>query len=384
MKTCRACGKTLPIQKFDSIRKGERRGTCRACRRKRKGLIVVDDPALTPLAQAQQERAKAQERADTRTQLKAALDEADRLQRELDAVTRVQAQGPEIVVYERAIWERGDAVPVAVASDWHVEEPVIRDSVHGLNEYNLEVARSRAEHFFRNFLRLVDIVARDSKVTTILIELLGDFFSGWIHEELLANTLLAPADAAIFCRDLWISGIDFLLRESSYVIAGDMIPGNHGRMTRQMHFGNPVGTSLESVMYHAIADHYRDNPRVKLVVSKQAMIYRPVFERFKLRLIHGYETKYNGGVGGLTIPLNKAIAQWDQGVRADLTVLGHYHQFLDGGRFLVNGSMIGFNLYAQAIKASFEEPRQAFFLINARNGGTKSIVAPIWLDKAGA
>src|SRR6185312_13930358 len=161
-----------------------------------------------------------------------------------------------------------------------------------------------------------------------------------------------------------------------------MMSGNHGRMPEKMHFSDPVGTSLESFMYHAVCDRYEGNPRVQIRVSPAAMVYERFYERFNMRLIHGYETKYNGGVGGLTIPLNKAVTQWDKGIKADLTVLGHYHQFFDGGNFLVNGSLIGYNTYAEAIKASYEEPRQAFFLVHARKGGQKSIVAPIWLDDA--
>jgi hypothetical protein len=89
---------------------------------------------------------------------------------------------------------------------------------------------------------------------------------------------------------------------------------------------------------------------------------------------------YGGGVGGLTIPLNKAIAQWDRAMKADLTLVHHFHQRFDGGHFLVNGSLIGYNTYAQAIKAAFEEAQQQFFLIHARGGGQKSGVFPIWLD----
>jgi hypothetical protein len=225
------------------------------------------------------------------------------------------------------------------------------------------------------------MMARDSKIDTIFIAALGDFFSGWIHEELLANTSLPPGEAARFVVGLWHSGIDFLLRESSYVIDGEMIPGNHGRMTKQVHHGDPTGTSLETLAYHAMLSRYDGNPRVRIHVAEHAMVYRRFFERLTVRLIHGYEVKYQGGVGGITIPLHKAIAQWDVGVRAQLTLLGHYHQFFDGGSFLCNGSLIGYNTFAQAIKARFEEARQAFCLLHARGGGEKSVVAPIWLDE---
>jgi uncharacterized Zn finger protein (UPF0148 family) len=382
-KTCTKCGVARYHEKGRSV--------CDHCRKKGTPAAPPMAPAappmapaapVDPLATAYEQRAAQQAQNATRAQRNALLDENLRLKSELAEFTRFWDRAPEIVVYDKPKHERSDATAVGIASDWHVEEPVDRASVHGLNEFNLDIARSRSEHFFKNLLRLTDIMARETKITTLYIPALGDFFSGWIHEELLANALLAPGDAALFCKGLWFSGIDFLLRESTYQLESDMIPGNHGRMTKTMHFGNPTGTSLETVMYHSIADRYWQNPRVRFNVSRQAMVYRRFYERFNMRLIHGYETRYLGGIGGLTTPLRKALAQWNNPIRADLTVLGHYHQFFDGGDFLVNGSLIGYNLYAQNIKASYEEPRQAFFLVHARNGGQKSVTAPIWLDSA--
>lgn len=329
---------------------------------------------------ATQERQHERAKRDLKAEHTGLLEENERLQRELDAI-RDAMRPPEIIVYDQPQWERMDALALVLGSDWHCEEKVVGEAVHKLNEYNLDIAKERSRLFFTHLLRLTDIFAKESRVTTIFMAWLGDLFTGWIHEELMAATILAPADACRFVKGLIVSGIEFLLRESSYILDGVMIPGNHGRMTKTMSFTNPTGTSLETVMYESVVDHFRDNPRVRFEVSEHAMRYRTFFENFVVRFIHGYEVKYNGGIGGITIPLNKAIAQWDVGVRASLTCLGHYHQFFDGGNFLVNGSMIGFNAYAQAIKAKFEKPQQAFALIHAHGGGTKSAVAPIWLDE---
>ncbi len=302
--------------------------------------------------------------------LKALLHEKGKLQR-----------SPNILIYDKAKDERCDLVACALASDWHVEELVESAAVHGLNEYNPDIARERGRRFFQNLLKLTDIVARDSKVTTIWLGLLGDFFSGHIHEELMASTAMAPGDAAQLAKEIICSGIDFLLRESSYVIEGDCIPGNHGRMTKKVWTSDPTGTSLETFMYRAITDRYHSEPRVRLQVAEHAMVYRPFFESFMMRLIHGYEISYGGGVGGITIPIRKALAQWNIAKRASVTCLGHFHQRLDGGDHMVNGSLIGYSEYAQVIKASFERPVQSFFTVHARHGGEKGLVAPIWLDE---
>lgn len=348
---------------------------CQTCKAKWKAA----QKGIDPLKSAEQRNRASAQTAVLQREHKALFKENEALKTKIEELIKAR-KAPSVIVYKQAVHLRSDAVAMAVMSDWHVEEPVIKETVHGLNEYNLDIAKSRSENFFKNLLRLTDIMAKDTKITTIYLPMLGDFFSGWIHKELMATTLLSPGSAAHYCKGLIVSGIEFLLRESNYIIESDMIPGNHGRMTDHVFFGDPTGTSLETVMYYLIAERFHDNPRVQFRVSQQAMVYKQFFENFHVRLIHGYEVKYGGGVGGLTIPLNKAIAQWDKAVRASLTVLGHFHQFFDGGNFLANGSLIGYNTFAQAIKANYEEPKQAFALIHARGGGEKSIVAPIWLD----
>lgn len=288
-------------------------------------------------------------------------------------------QTPTFIVYDKRKDARSDATANAVASDWHIEEPVDPAAVNGLNAYDLDVARTRAENFFRHTLKLTTIFAREQTIKRIDLKVLGDMFSGWIHEELLANTLLAPADAANEFVSMFVSGVRHLLDESPFDVTGIMIPGNHGRLTHKMHIGNPTGTSLETLAYRAIARAFEGEPRVQLEVANHAMVYRPFYERFVERALHGYEVKYGGGVGGLTIPLNKKIASWNTASRANLTVLGHFHQKFDGGSFLVNGSLIGYNQFAQAIGASYEQPQQLFYLVDARNGGEKTVVAPVFV-----
>jgi hypothetical protein len=89
-----------------------------------------------------------------------------------------------------------------------------------------------------------------------------------------------------------------------------------------------------------------------------------------IRFQHGHAIKYGGGVGGIYIPVNKAIAQWNKGRHADLDVFGHFHQARDGGNFICNGSNIGYNSFALSIKADYEQPRQQLFLMDKKRGRT--------------
>jgi hypothetical protein len=291
-------------------------------------------------------------------------------------------QGPQIVVYDRAKDERSDAIANAVLSDWHVDELVDRNAMHGRNEYNPDIAKQRAHRCFQNLLRLTDIFAKDSRITTISLKMLGDFFSGWIHEELLSSTAMAPGDAANFAQSLLVSGIQFLLDNGPYRVEAHCVPGNHGRMTERVHFNDPTGTSLETYMYAHVADWFRDEPRVSINVARTGVVYHRMFESFTERLIHGYEVRYAGGVGGISSPLKKWLYRADTFVKADMTVMGHFHTLNFDRKFLVNPSLIGFNRYAEANGFEFEPSAQMFWLVHARNGGEWSGLNPIWVDDA--
>jgi hypothetical protein len=267
-----------------------------------------------------------------------------------------------------------------LASDWHVEESVDSKNLHGLNEYNLDIAEERAKHFFQNLYALCEMMGKDVKIDTLLLALIGDFATNYLHPENQQTNLLPPSAAFKFAQDLLTSGIQFLLKESRYRLLIPCVPGNHGRMTQKMQIQNATGTSIETFMYHALASRFEGNPRVEFRISTGKVMYVPLFERFKLRLIHGDDIRYQGGVGGVTIPLLKWIARADEAIYADVTAFGHFHQRMAHRRFMGNGSLIGFNEYAQAIGASPEEPVQSFFLVDARNGGQASLTAPIWLD----
>jgi hypothetical protein len=72
------------------------------------------------------------------------------------------------------------------------------------------------------------------------------------------------------------------------------------------------------------------------------------------------------------------IAKWDQSVPADLDVFGHFHQYIDGGKWMCNGTFAGYSPFAVSLGASFAPPQQAFFLVEAERG--KTITSPIFLE----
>jgi len=165
----------------------------------------------------------------------------------------------------------------------------------------------------------------------------------------------------------WISeGIEFLLKNTKCDIDVVWRVGNHTRITKKVHISTENGNSLETMMFHHLRVHYRDNSRINFFMADGYLQYTELFDGYTICWHHGHGVKYQGGIGGLTIPMNKAISQWQKMKHADLYVSGHWHQFFDGGNFIVNGSMIGFSPYGVFNKFGFEPPKQAFFTVSKK------------------
>lgn len=305
------------------------------------------------------------------------LKENQKLRDEKQAILKLKEDPRPILIRPEHGNGTSEASAIALASDWHIEEEVRESEVNGLNRYTLEIAHERTTRFFQRFLRLVRMAQKDVLITNAVLALLGDFISGSIHDELMEINQLSPSDAIWEAQNIIVSGIDFLLNHSTLTLTIPCKSGNHGRTTKKVRHATEEGNSLESFMYRNLALHYAGEKRIRFIISDGYHIYLPIYD-FLSRFHHGHAINYGGGVGGIYIPVNKAIAQWNKSRQAYIDFFGHFHQARDGGNFISNGSAIGHNAYGVSIKADYEKPRQQFCMIDKKRG--KTIVAPILLD----
>jgi hypothetical protein len=264
----------------------------------------------------------------------------------------------------------GEAVAIVVASDWHVEENVKPETVNNTNDYTMAIAKRRSEKFFQHTLQLIEKEQHAVKIETLVLALIGDFFSGNIHDELMETCEVAPQDAMLFAQNLIASGIEFLLANSKLNILIPCCVGNHSRMTKKVHVSTEHGNSLEWAMYNFLAKYFSKEKRVTFVLSRSYHNYIDIFG-YVIRFHHGHAIQSGGGVGGLTIPVLKAIAKWDNDTKAYLDVFGHFHQLMHNAKFVINGSLIGDSPYGKRLGFT-GRPEQAFFLIDKKRGKTVS------------
>jgi hypothetical protein len=304
------------------------------------------------------------------------------LEKELDAMAsyrELTVQASEI--HPKLSSGTSESAAVVVWSDHHSEELVKPGQVSGKNEFNLEVYDRRFSQLVHGTLAWLGIEQQKTSIKTLVIALLGDYFTNSIHEDAAESNLLSPMDAAYNAQNHLVGGINYILEHTPSDLELLIVchSGNHARITKKQRIATETGNSLEHYMYYVMRDHYKGNPRVKFQIAEGYHSYVTFFDHYKIRFHHGHAIKYQGGVGGITISVNKAIAQWNKTTWADLDVFGHFHTKFDGGNFIANGSLIGYNPYAVFIKASYEKPSQTIFLVN-KKFMEKTMTAPIFLD----
>ena len=356
--------------------------TCVVCSRwiNRSHGLAPEMPAEALAA----DRQRTIERAEA-TGLKAkyaeALKQIEARDRELADVRAVNTRSIDPVRIVPSVGSKGDneASVVLMASDWHSEEIVNPATINYKNAHSLEIHKHRQERYWQKALGLIRLIEAGVKVPTIVLALLGDFITNEIHDaDSAENNALSPVDAIMMVEDEIAGGIYFLLNHTKAQIIVDTHSGNHARTTRKVRIANERGHSLEHYMYSHLARLFADEPRVTFRVNEGYHSFMNIYS-VPVRLHHGHAVNYQGGVGGITIPVNKAIAEWNKETTVALDLFGHFHRAFDGGNFVANGSMIGYNAFAKFIKAPYEVPKQMMLVIDKKHGRT--CTWPIYVQK---
>ncbi len=265
-------------------------------------------------------------------------------------------------------------------TDWHVEETVYKESTNGKNCFNLTEAEKRIKRFYQKIVKLIEWQNHLAPVVELWHPLLGDLISGYIHEELMESNSLSPTEACLFLQDMLCSGIDFLLKETKLPIFIPTCIGNHGRTTQRMHIKTGYKNSYEWLLYKTLANVYKKNKRVMWDVAQGYHNTQTIMGR-KVRFHHGDGLRYMGGIGGITIPINKAIAQWNKVEAVDFDIFGHWHTHLiNYPTWISCGSLMGYSEYSVSIKAEYQAPTQTFIVLDRRYGMTQAI--PVFLTPA--
>lgn len=342
----------------------------------KKPRSLLDEAAELPNAA----QLKAQRDAERQiANLKAQLDSERRKRQQAEAEVLIADQRADLAevlrdapgvptAYAKPMKSRGPATAIICMNDWHVEEKVDPRTINGLNEYNLTIAAARIKKAFQNSIKLLDSERSISKIRDAKLWLGGDLITGYIHEELAEENYLSPTEAVLFAQEKALDGIQTLLDHGGLDHLEVLCSwGNHGRTTRKPRTSTAYKTSYEWLMYQFLAKMFAKNPRVRFTIATSYHTYVDVQGK-TVRLHHGDKLKYQGGVGGLTIPVEKAIAAWNKSRQADLDIFGHWHQALFAPRWICCNCIIGTSSYGlNDVKAPHAPPSQTLIVVAANH-----------------
>jgi hypothetical protein len=382
MKVCATCGEPKQLGDYPVRENGRIRAHCRGCynayRRGSKSLVAAaSGPAPTaprvrhveePIEVIDEHRLKkrVRELEEQNRNLLAELSAGGDYHEVVREVLARQHKAPAAQIRPRERKSKTlEATPLVLASDWHVEEEVLAQSVAGRNRYNLEIATRRMERFFEAYRWGVNHQRHVFKIRDSILWLGGDFITNFLHDDDAETNGLAPLDAILFAQKNIIKGLEYLLEDPE--IEQFTIPcndGNHGRDGgKRMRNATRPQHSLEVFMYAQIAQYFRNEPRLKFILPTSQLTFLDDVYGKTIRFLHGDVFKFAGGVGGITVPLFRSLARWESVKRADLTCMGHWHQRISLWNLMVNGSLIGFNSYAMGGGFAFEAPVQSMRML---------------------
>ena len=320
------------------------------------------------------------ELASYRSRYKAALAQIDRERERADAMSSLKGvKGVSLTSGGKGRKRvRHDATAILMLSDVHAEERVLPETVNGENDYSLEVCQQRLAELEERFLDCLHHERNQANIGRVLIWLGGDFITGHIHPDCIEVAQLSPMNATRWIAKRLRGLIDKIAQHADHVIVCTNA-GNHGRSTEKNRIATELEHSWEQMMYFTLARE-EANKNVQWQIAEGHLGYVDL-DGFLVRTTHGHSIRFAGGVYGLALPASKAIARWDAGRTADLTIFGHYHSWgwLRGARYVANGSVIGHSPYAERV-ASPERPCQGMAIIDhGRNEVTRAY--PLFCDR---
>jgi hypothetical protein len=275
-------------------------------------------------------------------------------------------------------------VPTLLASDWHWGEVIDPEQMGGRNKYNMAVARDRARLFID---RAVDLLTNHMVNPTypgIVFALGGDMVSGDIHEELTETNELPIMPTVVDLFGVLIWCIETLVQRFGHVFV-PCVTGNHGRNTKKKRAKGRHHTSFDWLLYVLLKKHFENDKRVNVMVPDGPYAYYKVFGHRYL-LTHGDEFYGGDGIIGALGPIIRGDQRWrsrnlEIDMAYDTMLIGHWHQYMPLERVIVNGSLCGYNEYANLRAFPFERPRQALWITHPVLGMTFRI--PVYVERYG-
>ena len=269
--------------------------------------------------------------------------------------------------------KKGRVAGLLHISDLHNGEVVRADEVHGVNEYNPSIFRDRVRRLFAAAVEILPRWSADSVLVGNVVAVNGDLVSGDIHDELRRTNEGTAFEQVYAVADELAAGIEKVSALGPVWVT--FTPGNHGRTTEKTHAKRVSMLSYDMMVGELVKRHFSSRKDVVVLLSSGpdlefSVLGSAIFQS------HGDALGTGGGKGfaGPVLPIargakNVELQAYRMRKRHDVILTAHYHTSSNPARgVLANGSVIGYNEFANRIRASIEPPQQWLALLHERWG----------------
>ncbi len=268
-------------------------------------------------------------------------------------------------------------VPVLFSSDFQFGEVIKASELDGMNAFNKDIFAERYQSLITKSIDLVKNHTGHTEAPGVFYLRGGDALSGSIHDELAETNDLSAIPA---CRELLAherAGIR-RLKEAFGHVRVISIPGNHGRTTHKSRAKRYADLSFESLLGWWLASSFEDDPNVTFLQPDSGDAYFDVLG-WKFLLSHGDRIGSRGGAGfvgpAATVARGhqKLMQNWMlSGRPVDVVLTGHMHTSLRLQHGFANGSLAGYNEYAQVIRAAPDSAKQWLLCVSEEYGAAQN------------
>lgn len=274
-------------------------------------------------------------------------------------------------------------VPTLFLSDIHAGEVVHPSQINGVNEYNMRLMDERFQMCIDSAVHLLRILDSRMRYPGIIIPLGGDMVSGDIHEELAESNEMHTIPTVLHLEKRLAAVLSFAADTFGAVFV-PCVTGNHGRNTKKMRAKDRHHTSFDWLLYKLLEKRFEDDKRITFQIPDGPDAYYKVYGTRYL-LTHGDRLGRGGdGIIGAVGPIIRGDhkkrsrnAQIDMSY--DTLICGHFHQYMHMSRVIVNGSLKGYDEYANTEGFGFEPPQQALWMTHPKYGQTYRM--PVYVDR---
>lgn len=260
-------------------------------------------------------------------------------------------------------------VPTLLLSDWHWGEVVDPNQIEGMNEFNIQIARERADRVINTALDSLFTHQSGLSYDGIVLALAGDMCSGTIHDE-LKNTNEMNMFECVLDLSAKLTGAILEMADNFPAVYIPAVVGNHGRTDKKVTCKNAVKDNYDWLLYNFVMRQVQaklgTNCNVTFDISDSLDLrYRVYGTRYLLT--HGDRIKDSTSNSGffpslLEVSRRKQQRAVQSGAEPfDYLLCGHFHRLAAFGDVIVNGSLKGYDEYVYSNSLDIERPAQALW-----------------------